>query len=161
MTPQTTSTKPTCPSDRRYPNNSAGAGGHCSRATGTASPDRYVKSAASQPDLSAGSQPPTLHEQNLPEPAPGPRDLRVRVRAIAVNPVDMKVRTGSATQGPCILGWDAVGVVESVGHAVTLFKPGDEVFYAGSIARPGCYAEYSVVDERITGHKPHSLNSFA
>ena len=52
-------------------------------------------------------------------------------------------------------------MVESVGHAVTLFKPGDEVFYAGSIARPGCYAEYNVVDERITGHKPYSLNSFA
>ena len=80
------------------------------------------------------------------------------MRAIAVNPVDMKVRTGSATQGPRILGWDAVGVVESIGHAVTLFKPGDEVFYAGSIARPGYYAECSVVDERITGHKPHCLS---
>ena len=51
----------------------------------------------------------SLHERNVPEPEPGRRDLRVRVRAIAVNPVDMKVRTGSATQGPCILGWDAVG----------------------------------------------------
>lgn len=97
-----------------------------------------------------------LHE--LPAPAPGPRDLLVAVRAVAVNPVDTKVRAFFPTEGARILGWDAVGTVEQVGSDVTLFKPGDTVYYAGSLTRPGNHAEYSVVDERIAGHKPASLS---
>lgn len=97
-----------------------------------------------------------LHE--LPAPAPGPRDLLVAVRAVAVNPVDTKVRAFFPTEGARILGWDAVGTVEQVGSDVTLFKPGDTVYYAGSLTRPGNHAEYSVVDERIAGHKPTSLS---
>jgi zinc-binding alcohol dehydrogenase family protein len=102
--------------------------------------------------------PRSLYEMELPKPEPGGRDLLVKIRAIAVNPVDTKVRKGSPTDAPRIVGWDAVGTVEAVGPAVTLFKPGDEVYYAGSIARPGAYAEYGVVDERIAGHKPSSLD---
>jgi len=97
------------------------------------------------------------------KPEPGPRDLRVAVRAISVNPVDTKVRLRvqpGPGEPPKILGYDAAGVVEAVGSAVTLFKPGDEVFYAGSIKRPGTNAEFHLVDERIVGHKPKSL-SFA
>lgn len=103
------------------------------------------------------ADPRSLHEMELPVPEPGPRDLRVKVQAIAVNPVDTKVRAHATAPLPRVLGWDAVGVVESVGEQVSLFKPGDEVFYAGSIARPGAYAEYSLVDERIVGRKPASL----
>ena len=105
------------------------------------------------------TDPQSLHEMELPMPEPGPRDLRVRIQAIAVNPVDMKVRASAAAPLPRVLGWDAVGVVDAVGAEVTLFRPGDEVFYAGSIARPGAYAEYGLVDERVAGRKPARLSA--
>jgi len=100
----------------------------------------------------------SLYAAEVDKPTPGPRDLLVRIHAIAVNPVDTKVRAGSPTDTPRILGWDAVGVVEAIGTDVTLFQPGDTVYYAGSIARPGAYAEYGLVDERIAGRKPASLS---
>ncbi|MCR0996869.1 zinc-binding alcohol dehydrogenase family protein [Serratia rubidaea] len=104
------------------------------------------------------ADPQSLYETDLPKPQPGPRDLLVKIRAISVNPVDTKVRNGAPTDEPRILGWDAVGEVEAVGAEVSLFQPGDEVFYAGSIVRPGSYAEYSLVDEHIAGRKPQSLS---
>ncbi|OZI66144.1 zinc-binding alcohol dehydrogenase family protein [Bordetella genomosp. 4] len=103
------------------------------------------------------SDPKSLFETDLPQPTPGPRDLLVKIRAIAVNPVDTKVRAGAPTDQPRILGWDAVGVVDAIGSEVSLFQPGDEVYYAGSIARPGSYAEYGLVDERIAAKKPRTL----
>ena len=92
-------------------------------------------------------------------PTPGPRDLLVRVKAVSVNPVDTKVRMRRAgTEGaPVILGWDAAGVVEAVGTEVSLFQPGDAVFYAGDLNRPGTNAELHLVDERLVGPKPASL----
>jgi NADPH2:quinone reductase len=104
----------------------------------------------------------SLIDVELPVPQPGPLDLRVAVKAVSVNPVDTKVRMRAAPpEGEVkVLGWDAAGIVEAVGSAVTLFKPGDEVFYAGSIARPGTNAGLHLVDERIVGAKPRSL-SFA
>ena len=97
------------------------------------------------------------------KPTPAGRDILVQVKAIAVNPVDAKVRSGRGKEGvtetpPRIIGWDASGVVEAVGPDVTLFKAGDEVWYAGDITRPGCNAEYQLVDERIVGSKPSSLS---
>ena len=103
--------------------------------------------------------PQALIDISLPRPTPAPRDLLVEVRAVSVNPVDTKVRVGTITKEPIILGWDATGIVREVGAEVTLFQPGDEVFYAGSIARPGSYSEFHLVDERIVGHKPHSLSA--
>lgn len=104
--------------------------------------------------------PDSFEEVDLPTPTPAGRDLLVRVRAVAVNPVDTKVR--SSLQGvlpePRILGWDAAGVVEAVGGEVSLFSVGDEVYYAGCITRPGCDAEYHLVDERIVGPKPRTLS---
>src|SRR5258708_13207945 len=90
------------------------------------------------------------------------RDIRVAVKAISANPVDYKVRKRAAPpEGEVkILGYDAAGVVDAVGPDVTLFKPGDEVFYAGSIQRQGTNAEFHLVDERIVGNKPKTL-SFA
>ena len=102
--------------------------------------------------------PHSLFETDLPKPTPGARDLLVEVKAIAVNPVDTKVRASRQTGQPQVLGWDAVGIVREVGAEVTLFQPGDEVFYAGAIDRPGSYSEYHLVDERIVGHKPRSLD---
>ncbi|TLX58514.1 zinc-binding alcohol dehydrogenase family protein [Stutzerimonas nosocomialis] len=103
--------------------------------------------------------PDALQDVELPAPTPGPRDLLVEVRAISVNPVDTKVRRNAAPQNgeAKVLGWDVAGVVRSVGEQVSLFKAGDEVFYAGSIARAGANSELHLVDERIVGRKPTSL----
>lgn len=101
----------------------------------------------------------SLIDLTIPKPNAQGRDLLVAIKAIAVNPVDTKVRktqSGDASQ-PRILGWDASGVVEAVGEAVTLFKPGDEVWYAGDRTRPGTNSEYHLVDERIVAKKPTSL----
>jgi NADPH:quinone reductase len=99
-----------------------------------------------------------LVDIDLPKPTPGPRDLLVEVRAISVNPVDAKIRSGNGPVAPDgdvkILGWDAAGIVAAVGTEATCFTPGDEVYYAGSLDRAGCYAEFQVVDERIVGRKP-------
>ena len=96
-------------------------------------------------------------------PTPAGHDLLIAVKAIAVNPVDTKVRAGQRNDGgaedpPRVIGWDASGVVEAIGSAVTLFQPGDEVFYSGDITRSGCNAEYQLVDERIVGNKPSTLS---
>ena len=97
-----------------------------------------------------------LLDADLPEPEPTGHDLRVRVAAVSVNPVDTKIRRGAkpAAGQPKVLGWDAVGVVDAVGDAVTLFKPGERVWYAGDITRAGSNAEFQCVDERIVGRAP-------
>ena len=102
--------------------------------------------------------PHSLHEMDLPKPTLGSRDILVRVQAISVNPLDTKIRRTVPTRTPRVLGWDAVGVVEAIGGHVTLFKVADRVFYAGAINRPGTNAEYHVVDERIVGHAPQTLD---
>lgn len=109
------------------------------------------------------SDPDAFHDVDLPKPQPGGHDILVAVKAIAVNPVDTKIRGGRGKSGPVensplVIGWDASGFVEAVGDQVTLFKPGDEVWYAGDITRPGCNSEFQIVDERIVGHKPTSLS---
>ena len=102
----------------------------------------------------------SLIDVEIPDPVPGARDLLVEVRAISVNPVDTKVRMRAAPEpgGIKVLGWDAAGVVKAIGPSVTLFNPGNEVFYAGSIARAGTNSELHLVDERIAALKPRSLN---
>ncbi|TCW87498.1 zinc-binding alcohol dehydrogenase family protein [Burkholderia sp. SRS-46] len=104
--------------------------------------------------------PQALLDVELPQPVPGPRDLLVKVEAISVNPVDTKVRAPrpQVEAVPRVLGWDAAGTVVAVGAEVTLFRPGDEVFYAGSITRPGANSEYHAVDERIVALKPRTLD---
>ncbi|MDZ4190524.1 MAG: zinc-binding alcohol dehydrogenase family protein [Pseudomonas sp.] len=106
--------------------------------------------------------PEALQDVQLAEPTPGAHDLLVEVRAISVNPVDTKIRLGVAPENGVakVLGWDASGVVKAVGSEVTLFQPGDRVFYAGAIDRAGANSELHLVDERIVGHMPGSL-SFA
>lgn len=99
----------------------------------------------------------TFAEIELPDPVPAGRDLLVKVEAVSVNPVDTKQRKlGSPT--PKVLGWDAAGIVQAVGPQVSLFKPGDAVYYAGDVTRPGCDSELHLVDERIVGSKPKSLD---
>jgi zinc-binding alcohol dehydrogenase family protein len=104
-----------------------------------------------------GSDIASLNDIELPRPSPTGHDLLVRVEAVSVNPVDTKQRkAGSAT--PRVLGWDAAGTVEATGPEVTLFKPGDAVYYAGDVTRPGCDSEFHLVDERIVGRKPKKLD---
>ena len=106
------------------------------------------------------SHPLAFEPRKLPDPTPADQDLLIRVEAVAVNPVDTKVRASLPQEpGPArILGWDGAGVVESVGGAVRDFSPGDAVFFAGDITRPGCYAEKVLVDGRLCGPKPASLS---
>jgi zinc-binding alcohol dehydrogenase family protein len=101
-----------------------------------------------------------LVDITLPDPVAQGRDLLVEVRAVSVNPVDVKVRAGSkpADGEWKVLGWDATGIVKAVGPDVTLFRPGDRVWYAGSIARAGSNSELQLVDERIVGTMPQSLD---
>ncbi|GAB2188095.1 zinc-binding alcohol dehydrogenase family protein [Roseibium sp. LAB1] len=103
-----------------------------------------------------------LIDLDLPRPAPTGRDLLVQVKAVAVNPVDTKVRQSRSPQNgaPVVLGYDAAGVVAEVGPDVTGYEVGDEVYYAGDITRDGTNSEFHLVDERIVGKKPQSL-SFA
>lgn len=106
-------------------------------------------------------QPDALLDITLPEPVATGRDLLVEVKAVSVNPVDTKVRKSALPadgQTHKVLGWDASGIVKAVGPDVTLFQPGDRVWYAGSIARAGTNAELHLVDERIVGHMPKSLD---
>ncbi len=105
------------------------------------------------------SDPQSLVDVELPKPAPKGRDLLVAVKAVSVNPVDTKVRApkDKVEREPRVLGWDAAGVVESVGEGVTHFRPGDEIYYAGDVTRSGSNAEFQLVDERLVGRKPKSL----
>jgi len=104
--------------------------------------------------------PESLLDYELPIPEVSGKDLLVRVHAIAVNPIDTKVRQpkDKVELNPKILGWDAAGEVVKIGQDCTLFKPGDKVFYAGEITRSGSNAEYQLIDERIVGHMPKSLS---
>jgi zinc-binding alcohol dehydrogenase family protein len=106
--------------------------------------------------------PDALIDFEVAKPEPKGRDIRVAVKAISANPVDYKVRKRAAPpEGETkILGFDAAGIVDAVGPEVTLFRTGDEVFYAGSILRQGTNSEFHLVDERIVGRKPKTL-SFA
>ncbi|NFV81451.1 zinc-binding alcohol dehydrogenase family protein [Magnetospirillum aberrantis] len=100
-----------------------------------------------------------LEDVDLPRPVPSGRDLLVEIRAVSVNPVDTKIRHRVDPAGePKVLGWDAAGVVVATGPDATLFKPGDAVFHAGDLSRPGTNAQFHLVDERIVGPKPASLD---
>lgn len=109
---------------------------------------------------------PIEHEQSLldldidPPAAPTGRDLLVAVRAIAINPIDTKIRKpkDQIETSPRILGWDAAGEVVAVGEQVEHYKVGDRVYYAGDITRPGCNSELQLVDERIVGRMPATLD---
>ncbi|NEO84976.1 MAG: zinc-binding alcohol dehydrogenase family protein, partial [Spirulina sp. SIO3F2] len=104
-----------------------------------------------------------LQDITLETPQAEGRDLLVKIHAVSVNPVDTKVRKKMSPEGSewRVLGFDAAGVVEAIGSEVQNFKPGDAVFYAGSLVRPGTNSEYHLVDERIVGRKPASLGDAA
>ena len=104
--------------------------------------------------------PDAFFDAEISKPVPEGQDVLVSVGAVSINPVDTKVRApkDKVEDPPRVLGWDASGVVESIGPDVTLFKSGDEVYYAGDITRSGSYAEFQLVDERIVGIKPQSLS---
>lgn len=106
------------------------------------------------------TDPESLSDIELPQPVASGQDLLVKIKAIAVNPVDYKIRLNVAATDDNykVIGWDAVGEVVATGEDATQFKPGDVVYYAGDLNRQGCNAEYQLVDERIVGRKPRSLS---
>ncbi|ALM85998.1 zinc-binding alcohol dehydrogenase family protein [Bordetella sp. N] len=106
------------------------------------------------------SHPEALRDVELPTPELRDHDLLVEVKAVSVNPVDTKIRLkGDIPEGqPRIAGWDAAGIVRATGRLATRFKPGDRVWYAGDITRPGTNSELHAVDERIVGPMPTSLD---
>jgi len=105
------------------------------------------------------SDPASLLDIELPKPAPSGRDLLVKVEAVSVNPVDTKRRIAEKKDSlPGVLGWDAAGTVAALGSQVSLFSEGDPVYYAGDVTRPGSNSEFQLVDERIVGRKPKSLD---
>lgn len=106
------------------------------------------------------SDPESLQDVELPKPVAAGHDVLVRVEAVSVNPVDTKIRSPKpqVEAQPKVLGYDAAGVVEAVGENVTLFKPGDEVYYAGDVTRSGSDAQFQLVDERLIGRKPTTLD---
>ncbi|WP_312976649.1 zinc-binding alcohol dehydrogenase family protein [Corynebacterium sp.] len=101
-----------------------------------------------------------LISREIDVPDLGSHDLLVEIEAVSVNPVDVKLRGGAPSDGFKVLGYDAAGTVQAIGKDVTLFSPGDEVFYAGSINRSGTNQRLHAVDERLVGRKPSTL-SFA
>ncbi len=106
------------------------------------------------------SDPRCFIEQEVPTPSPGPRDLLVEIRAVSVNPADVK-RRGTAFEGdrPRPVGYDAVGSVAAVGSDVRYYAVGDHVYYAGDVTRDGSNAQFQIVDERIVGRKPRRLSN--
>ncbi|KAJ8610113.1 hypothetical protein CTAYLR_007092 [Chrysophaeum taylorii] len=107
----------------------------------------------------AVTEPKCLEDICMPVPTPEPRDLLVEVKAVSVNPVDVKIRVWMAPEtGHKILGWDVAGVVVGVGSQVEHYAVGDKVWYAGAFSRPGCNSEYHVVDERIVGRCPANID---
>ena len=102
----------------------------------------------------------SLQDIELETPTAHGHDILVEVKAVSVNPVDFKIRQAMpAAEGEYkVIGWDATGVVKSVGENVSLFKPGDKVWYAGDITRSGSNVQFQLVDERIVGHMPSSLS---
>ena len=104
-----------------------------------------------------------LIDLEVEKPTATGHDILVKVEAVSVNPIDTKIRQSRAAEGgtPVILGWDAVGEVVEIGDKVSQFKTGDKVWYAGAINRPGTNAEYHLVDARIVGHAPKSIETSA
>ena len=104
--------------------------------------------------------PQSLVDVELPMPTPGETDLLVETRAIAVNPVDTKIRApkDKVETAPKVLGWDSSGVVKEIGSQVKKFKVGDEVFYSGDVGRAGSNSEFHVVDAALVGFKPKTLS---
>jgi zinc-binding alcohol dehydrogenase family protein len=105
------------------------------------------------------NDPQSLLDIELPTPEATGRDLLVKVEAISVNPVDTKIRKNTDPEGTDkVLGWDVAGTVVAVGPEVRRFKPGDAVWYAGALDRPGANSEFHVIDERLVGRKPSTLS---
>ncbi|TBG08312.1 zinc-dependent alcohol dehydrogenase family protein [Rhizobium leguminosarum] len=94
-------------------------------------------------------------------PAVGPRQVRVRVHATAINPLDYQIRRGDYADYvplPAIIGHDISGVIEELGAEVHEFAVGDEVYYTPKIfGGAGSYAEQHVADVELVGRKPRNL----
>jgi NADPH:quinone reductase-like Zn-dependent oxidoreductase len=102
--------------------------------------------------------PEVLKYEDVPEPQPGPGEIRIRIIAAGVNPMDWKIRKGLVGKMPLpmIMGLDVAGVVDALGQGEVLFQPDEEVFAKVSIGEGG-YAEYTVVNAMQVARKPESI----
>lgn len=106
------------------------------------------------------TEPAALFEIELATPELAAHDVLVKIAAIAVNPVDTKVRLNApALNQARVLGWDACGEIVAVGSAVSQFSIGQQVYYAGDLNRQGSNAEYQAVDSRLIALAPRSLSA--
>ena len=112
--------------------------------------------------LSRYNGPLELTEIAMPEPIHG--QVRVRIAASGLNPLDTKIRAGSAAHAkhplPLVLGIDMAGVVDAVGPGVTAFHVGDEVYgmTGGVGGLQGSLAQYAAVDADLLAIKPANLS---
>ncbi|WP_189515306.1 zinc-binding alcohol dehydrogenase family protein [Kushneria pakistanensis] len=104
--------------------------------------------------------PDAFEEIDIERPSPGKEDVLVRIEAISVNPVDTKVRAGALGEikEPTILGWDATGIVEALGDNVSDLDIGERIYYSGEVSRPGCNAQYQLIDSRLVARAPQTLD---
>jgi NADPH:quinone reductase-like Zn-dependent oxidoreductase len=103
-------------------------------------------------------EPDVLKYEDIPEPQPGPGEIRIRVIAAGVNPMDWKIRRGLVGEIPLpmTIGLDVAGVVDAPGQGEVIFQPGEEVFAKVSIGQGG-YAEYAAVNVLQVARKPRSI----
>ena len=101
-----------------------------------------------------------LRVGETPLPDPGAGEIRVKVHAVSLNPVDYKLagRGHAEWAWPHILGLDVAGVVDAVGAEVRQFESGDRVFYHGDLSKPGGFAEYAVTTAHTTARIPDSVS---
>src|SRR6185436_14638409 len=104
--------------------------------------------------------PEVLRLEELPEPVLRDTDILVRVHATSVNPVDTKVRARASVprEFPVILGYDVSGTVLRCGAQATQWQPGDDIFAAPNLFRPGANAELVAIDARSAARKPESVD---
>ncbi|MCD8531748.1 MAG: NADP-dependent oxidoreductase, partial [Saccharospirillaceae bacterium] len=105
----------------------------------------------------------SLQPAELEKPTPAAGQVLIRVAAAGLNPVDFHIRNGMLAgtdthQLPLVLGWDASGVIETLGAGVQHWQVGDAVMVHTPISLQGTYREYIVADASLLAAKPASLN---
>ena len=105
--------------------------------------------------------PTSLYVGAVPEPHPAAGEVRVKVHAAGLNPVDYKLAKRGVGRWtyPHILGLDVAGVIDAVGEGVEGWQQGDAVFYHGNYGRPGGFAEFTVTTARTLVRTPQGLSA--
>ncbi len=110
--------------------------------------------------LDKPGKPNTLYLTNVAKPEPDKGEVRVKVEAVALNPVDYKIAQGGhpVWRYPFILGLDVAGIIDAVGPDVDQWQVGDRVFYHGNLSRPGGFAEYTISVAHVLARIPANIS---